>query len=504
MIFLIIQGLVISFVLYLVGKFIVLPKLRMQFYKNQNIKEFNFFPFYGWFWDSILQRTNKHKDCIHQIKHISESAEFKDQDIILSNLNSKASLLIVNPDLISEFLQCQQHYIKYELPFHSLNKLIGTGLAKHYGDGWKKSRKILSNMFTFEQIALQLGCIRELSKRYISQQNEKSFNMQKVFEMASGASDLSIFLGFDMDQYKNKDGKTLGELIGSFANDVYLRDVGMFSMIFGTKATELGLRKSDKELNERGKNLRKFMYEIILECKKREQQPGYQPKYPSFIHHLVQENLLNTEEELEDLLAISFNLFLAAKETTSKIAANVVYYAIKYPEQYKKIQEEIKTYVPNDEYTFADLQKMNILQANVKECLRYDTSGPFLFQREVVQDHTLGKYNIKKGTLVNCGYVVNFFNEKYFENPFSYQPERWFDSNNDVKMKNSHLVYIPFSGGARNCIGQHLAVMQIKAMVIEFFKKFKLPEIPKDFDDEKIMTLSYGFKNDLLLNLERM
>ncbi|KAL4459309.1 hypothetical protein ABPG74_017922 [Tetrahymena malaccensis] len=476
----------------------------MQFYKNQNIKEYYFFPFYGWFRDSILQISNKHKDCFHQIKHISQNSDFKDQDIILSNLNSKAALLIVNPDLISEFLQSQQYYIKYQLPFHSLNKLIGTGLAKRQGDQWKKSRKTLSNMFTFEQIALQLGSIRELAKKYISQQNEKSFNIQKVFEMTAGASDLSIFLGLDMDQYKNQDGKTLGELIDSFVNDVYLRDVGLFSMIFGTKATELGLRQSDRELNERGKQLKKFMYEIILECKKREQQPGYKPKYPSYIHYLAQENLLSTQEELEDLLAISFNLFLAAKETTSIVAANVVYYAIKHPEQYKKIQEEIKTYVPNDEYTFADLQKMNILQANIKECLRYDTSAPILFYREVVQDHTLGKYNIKKGTLVNCGQLANFFNEKYFENPFSYQPERWLDSNNDPKMKNSNLVYIPFSGGARNCIGQHLAVMQIKAMVIEFFKQFKLPQIPKDYEEEKIMILSYNFKNDLVLNLERI
>lgn len=63
----------------------------------------------------------------------------------------------------------------------------------------------------------------------------------------------------------------------------------------------------------------------------------------------------------------------------------------------------------------------------MKECLRMGTTGPFLFQRQVIKDHTLGKYNIKKGTLINLGFLANFYNDKYFDDPFTYKPERWED-----------------------------------------------------------------------------
>lgn len=85
--------------------------------------------------------------------------------------------------------------------------------------------------------------------------------------------------------------------------------------------------------------------------------------------------------------------------------------------------------------------------------MRMDTSAPFLFSRVALADHTLGKYSIKKGTLVNAGYFANFYNEKYFKDPLSYNPSRWFDSEEDMKMRENHFVFIPFSGGARNCIG---------------------------------------------------
>lgn len=46
---------------------------------------------------------------------------------------------------------------------------------------------------------------------------------------------------------------------------------------------------------------------------------------------------------------------------------------------------------------------------------------------------------------------------------------------------NNQFVYVPFSAGGRNCIGQHMAMMEIKIILCHVLLKFqvKLLDEPK-------------------------
>lgn len=78
--------------------------------------------------------------------------------------------------------------------------------------------------------------------------------------------------------------------------------------------------------------MREFMTKILIDCVNREKDPKYSPEYPSYITYLLKAGNLQKPEEIKDLLAISFNLYMAAKDTTSKQACMVAYNLIKYPE----------------------------------------------------------------------------------------------------------------------------------------------------------------------------
>lgn len=58
----------------------------MRHYINQGIKEYKFYPMYGWLKDAIFLKTNKFKDCLHELKNLSRNPEYKDQDMILGNI----------------------------------------------------------------------------------------------------------------------------------------------------------------------------------------------------------------------------------------------------------------------------------------------------------------------------------------------------------------------------------------------------------------------------------
>ena len=63
--------------------------------------------------------------------------------------------------------------------------------------------------------------------------------------------------------------------------------------------------------------------------------------------------------------------------------------------------------------------------------------------------------------------------DRHYKEPFKFKPERWLGDNKEV-LQNNPFVFIPFSSGPRNCIGQHLALIEAKVMIAFFLRRFEL------------------------------
>jgi cytochrome P450 len=103
-----------------------------------------------------------------------------------------------------------------------------------------------------------------------------------------------------------------------------------------------------------------------------------------------------------------------------------------------------------------------------------------LFTLEVSKEHEIKDIPIHKGTLVNTMFTQNNYNPTYYSNPFKFNPERWMGEDNSV----THLfMFIPFSSGARNCIGQHIALLEAKVILIKFMNRYEMTiEKPDEVD----------------------
>lgn len=59
-------------------------------------------------------------------------------------------------------------------------------------------------------------------------------------------------------------------------------------------------------------------------------------------------------------------------------------------------------------------------------------------------------------------------NVKFWDEPLSFKPERF-----NAPLQNPN-AFIPFSSGPRNCIGQHMAMMEIRLALVRILEKYEL------------------------------
>jgi len=192
--------------------------------------------------------------------------------------------------------------------------------------------------------------------------------------------------------------------------------------------------------------------------------------------------------------------FIAGMDTTGHLLTMVLYYLDKYPAYKQKVKEEVdKVFKDGTLFDHDLLNEMHFTNAFLKETLRLATPAPFIFQRIAVQDHKLGDVFVKKGTWVNVGISLTNFNEKFNQNAYEFNPYRWMEKS--ATEKSDPYVFIPFSSGQRNCIGQHLALNETKIILGLFLKRFDY-KVPEDYQLKMIFRFLMEPLNPLMVDLK--
>jgi len=199
----------------------------------------------------------------------------------------------------------------------------------------------------------------------------------------------------------------------------------------------------------------------------------------------------------EDIVNEFITFFLAGMDTTGHVITMALYLLAKHPEYKDKLEKEIDTYYrKSDPVTIDSLNKMDVIHGVIKETLRMYTPAPVIFPRVAQTEHNLLDIKVLKGMSARPTPMFNSFNDKYFDEPEKFKPERWVDKKDFPEA----FVDIPFSAGARNCIGQHLAVIEAKVIISEFMKMFTFKVVPEDYD--LVMTTGFLYEPKVQITMD--
>jgi cytochrome P450 len=144
-----------------------------------------------------------------------------------------------------------------------------------------------------------------------------------------------------------------------------------------------------------------------------------------------------------------------------------------------KLRAEMITYFPaatTNDHTSPNpeqIDKMGYLSAVIKETMRI-YPPIWVSSREAFEDDYFGQYKVNRGTIIIVPQLVMHRHPRWWDNPNSFVPERFFPEN---EAKIDAGLYFPFTHGARKCSGYRLAEMEAKIIFTKLLPLFKVRAI---------------------------
>jgi cytochrome P450 family 110 len=169
-----------------------------------------------------------------------------------------------------------------------------------------------------------------------------------------------------------------------------------------------------------------------------------------------------TDQELRDeLMALLF----AGHETTATAMAWALYWTHHHPEIRTKLLKELATLGDNPEPI--DIFKLPYLTAVCNETLRIYPVAMLTFPRQVETSTSLLGYSLEPGQIVvGCIYLVHH-REDLYPNSYEFKPDRFLDR------QFSPYEFMPFGGGARRCVGEALAMYELKLVLAKVLSRYQ-------------------------------
>ena len=472
--------------LYLVA----LPLKKMTFYKRSDVVTY-FYPIIGFF-KTKNEDFAKRGDIFASAKEFSKL--YPGKKIYVCNVGPHPIVAFRDIQYIKEFLLKQQYYHKADFA-RIFESLWGTGLVLSEGETWKRHRKITSGSFHYEFLKANIPLIQRTTKEFLGEISVKDYQSYEVLgrtkEMV-GEVVGRLFFGENLKEY-TFEGKTLAVALTEIALELDPIFDSKAALIFGRHVFKLPFFVEHARVMKRVKAFRALCSKIIQQ--KKSQTALSNDLLTSLIKTQGSEDASQRFSD-DDIIDEFITFFMAGMDTTSLLISMILYNLSKHPQHLTELREEREATYNKDVVANADaLQQMDVLHSVIRETLRLQPPTPTTFPRVALEDHKIVDLQIRKGDLVVPEFISVFYDEKHFADPEQFKPSRWTNKEHKIDLS----IFTPFSAGPRNCIGQHLAVIEAKIVVSEFLNMFdfKLPE-----DYKLKMTFNAFYRPEGEMNLQ--
>jgi cytochrome P450 len=384
-----------------------------------------------------------------------------------------------HPDVAHEvFVTKADHFYKSRVTKQVMKSTVGDGLFTNDGDSWKRQRKLAQPAFHTKRIAAYADVMTQYASQLIAGWRD---NAPLDMEREMTALTMQIVGKTLFDAAISEEDAT-----GTAVRTVLRAIDKRFSQLIPTPEW-LPLREN-RDMKAAQKHLDSVIQTFIQERRQTGEDRG---DLLSMLLLAQDENHGGmSDQQLRDEV---MTIFGAGHETTSGALTWALYLLSQHPEVAAQLHAEIDSVLGDRLPTYADLARLPWTDMIIKEAMRLYPPA-WGVTREVIAPVSIHNYPLRQGVTVFINIIGIHHDERFYENPNEFIPER-FSPDNEKNIPK--YAYLPFGAGPRVCIGNSFAMMEARLLLATIAQKFTLSLAPEQVVvPERVFTLrpKFGMK----------
>ena len=387
----------------------------------------------------------------------------------------KEAIVTTNPVVIQHVLKTNsENYHKSHIQKKRMGHFLGKGLLTTEGEAWKTQRRLIQSGFERKQLEVLSSIMQDsLADSLRDFDRQAHIGPVDIYPLMMKITFAMVGKSLFGAKLKEDDINLISEAISTVQEFMVRQTIQPYLNPWFTVSGEL---RKHEEMTARAFGILRDYIRW-----RREEKPGHD------LLQILLDARYSDGTSMSDELVVSesMQLLVAGHETSSNALSWLLYLLSSRPDCVDRVRDEFDSVLGERHVSFSDVPKFEFTTQVILEGLRL--YPPFwMVDRMALADDRAGDLDIPRGSTVVVFIYGTHHSPRYWENPESFDPERFTKAKEKLHTPFAHL---PFGAGPRGCIGGNYAMLQMLMILSVVLRKYDFHLVPGQTIEPRPMVI---------------